>query len=112
MLPSFLARYQRLDVDALSKVLEINLVMTSSYRHTLKILGYAQGVELAWNPERILHIVHWLSDLLPLPSIFLRLGLTVPITSREPPMAVKNSVKSYIISPNSSRILKYANHEK
>lgn len=75
VLPSFLARYQRCDVDCMRKILEINLIMTSSYRHTLKILEYAQGVQLAWNPERILHIVHWLSDLITLTHVLLKLGL-------------------------------------
>jgi len=97
VLPSFMARYQRWDVDALSKLLEINLVMTSSYRHTFKILEYAQGEELAWNPERILHIVHWLSDLLPLPSILLRLGLTPPQAVLEDEKFVReNGEKTYV----------------
>lgn len=78
ILPSFLARYQRRDVDGLSKILEVNLIMTSSYRHTLKILEYAHGEELPWNPAQILHIVHWLGNLLPVPTILLRLGLTPP----------------------------------
>jgi hypothetical protein len=97
MLPSFLARYQRYDIDGLSKLLEINLVMTSSYRHTLKILEYAQGAQLAWNPERMLHIVHWLGDLLPLPCILLRLGLTPPPAVLEDEKFVReNGQETYV----------------
>jgi hypothetical protein len=97
VLPSFLARYQRCDVDSISKILEINLVMTSSYRHTLKILEYAQGVQLAWNPERMLHIVHWLSDLLPLPCVLLRLGLTPPQAVLEDEKFVReNGEETYV----------------
>ena len=97
VLPSFLARYQRWDVDGLSKVLEINLVMTSSYRHTLKILEYAQGEQLPWNPERMLHIVHWLGDLLPLPCILLRLGLTPPHAVLEDEKFVReNGEETYV----------------
>ncbi len=97
VLPSFLARYQRCDIDCMQKLLEINLVMTSSYRHTLKILEYAQGKQLSWNPERMLHLVHWLGDLLTVPRILLRLGLTPPQTIIEDEKFVReNGKKSYI----------------
>ena len=97
ILPSFLARYQRWDTDCLGKILEINLVMTSSYRHTLKILEYAQGTPLEWNPERMLHIVHWLSDLLPLPHILLKLGLTPPQSVLEDEKFVReNGDETYV----------------
>lgn len=97
VLPSFLARYQRWDVDCLSKLLEINLVMTSSYRHTFKILEYAQGEQLPWNPERMLHIVHWLGDLIPLPCVLLRLGLTPPRAVLEDEKFVReNGEKTYV----------------
>lgn len=78
ILPSFLARYQRWDVDALSKILQTNLVMNSSYRHTLKVLEYAQGETIPWNPEGMLHVVHWLGSLQTLPCILTRLGLAPP----------------------------------
>lgn len=97
VLPSFLARYQRWDVDCLQKLLEINLIMTSSYRHTLKILEYAQGEQLSWNPERMLHVVHWLGDLIPLPCVLLRLGLTPPQTVIEDEKFVhENGAQTYV----------------
>jgi hypothetical protein len=97
VLPSFLARYQRWDVDGLSKILEVNLIMTSSYRHTLKILEYAHGEQIAWNPEQILHIVHWLSDLLPVPRILLTLGLTPPQAVTEDEKFVReNGEETYV----------------
>ncbi len=98
ILPSFLARYQRNDTDCMSKLLEINLIMTSSYRHTLKILEYAHGEQLAWNPKRMLHIVNWLGDLLPLPCILMRLGLTPPETILEDEKFVReNGEKTYSV---------------
>ncbi|MBU1568644.1 MAG: hypothetical protein KJ630_23830 [Proteobacteria bacterium] len=97
VLPSFIARYQRFDIDCLSKLLEINLVMTSSYRHTLKILEYARGEQQTWNPGSILHIINWLGDLLPLPCILLRLGLTPPQSVIEDEKFVReNGERTYI----------------
>lgn len=97
ILPSFLARYQRWDTDGLSKILEINLIMTTSYRHTLKILEYAQGQKLSWNPQSMLHIVHWLADLLPLPSILLKLGLMPPqVVIEDEKFVRENAQKTYV----------------
>lgn len=97
ILPSFLARYQRFDVSGLAKILEVNLIMTSSYRHTLKILGYAHGENLPFDPAQILRIVRWLGDLLPLPVILLRLGLTPPQAVLEDEKFVhENGERTYI----------------
>jgi hypothetical protein len=60
-------------------------------------LGYAHGEELAWNPAQILHVVHWLANLLPLPAILLRLGLTPPQAVLEDEKFVReNGQKTYI----------------
>jgi hypothetical protein len=97
ILPSFLGRYQRWDIDAMAKLLQINLVMAGSYRYTYVIQSFGCDHHLPFNPVRILHLVHWLGSLIPLPRLLLRLGLTPPETVIEDEKFVtENGVETYV----------------
>lgn len=77
VLPSFIMRYRRQDVDCLGKLLEMNLGMGLSQRETATIYSWL-GIERGWHPGWVWSLVQWLGHLLPVSLALLRLGLTPP----------------------------------
>jgi Domain of unknown function (DUF6431) len=77
VLPSFIMRYRRQDVDCLGKLMVMNLGMGLTLRETATIYQWL-GTERLWQPSWVWGLVQWLGNLLPVAFLLMRLGLTPP----------------------------------